>query len=79
MAPQTKNKPRRSDRIKKLDVVSYVETRLYTRAAVVKKAPAKKASIKTTPAKKTPAKKTPAKETPAKKFSSSDIDDESEV
>jgi hypothetical protein len=69
MALQTKNKPRRSDRIKKLDVVSYVETRLYTRAAVVKNAPAKQASIKTTPAKKTP----------AKKFSSTDIDDESEV
>jgi hypothetical protein len=69
MTLQTKNKPRRSDRIKKLDVVSYVETRLYTRAAVVKNATAKKASIKTTPAKKTP----------AKKVSSSDIDDELEV
>jgi hypothetical protein len=51
------NKPRRSDRIKKLDAVSYVETSLYTRAAVSKKAPAMKASIRTTLANKTPAKK----------------------
>jgi hypothetical protein len=71
------NKPRRSDRIKKLDAGSYVETSLYTRAAVSKKAPAMKASIRTTLANKTPAQKDSSskrlqlKKTPAQKDSSS--------
>lgn len=57
MAPQTKQAEKVRPNQKKLDAVSYVETSLYTRAAVSKKVPAMKASIRTTLANKTPAKK----------------------
>jgi hypothetical protein len=69
MALQTKHAEKVRPNQKKLDAVSYVETSLYTRAAVSKKVPAMKASIRTTLANKTP----------AKKFSSSNGDDKSEV
>jgi len=66
MAPR---KSYRERRLRKLDPVSYVQTRSYTRSAPVSAVPAKRASKKKAPAQKAPVKKAPAKKAPVKESS----------